>query len=101
MMPFVSTTRVLAGFPLLYTAWHQEQVAPFRRCTRALVVRIPRGRALVFGMWRQRLGDENEMLAAIGFKFAAELDRENTDVTPSISAPFGRINPFKKNEHVA
>lgn len=76
-MPFICTTKTLDGFPRVYRTWRQETTRPFRRCERALVVRLPFSRlALVFGVWRTRLPDEDAALAALGHRLTPYLDRD-------------------------
>lgn len=75
--PFITHTKTLAGFPRVYRTWRQETTAPFRRCERALVVRLPWSRrALVFGRWHARLADEDAALAALGHRLTPYLDRD-------------------------
>lgn len=67
-MIFFGTTRWLAGFPRVYFTWRQETRAPYRRCERALAVRVPwTGKSLVVGRWHRRLPGEDEAYAALGF----------------------------------
>jgi hypothetical protein len=68
MTPFIARTRVLSGFPLAYRVRHQEVEPPYRASPRALVVRIPRRRALVFGWWRKTGFDETDAFTALGFR---------------------------------
>lgn len=77
MMPFIALTRVLPGFPRVYRTWRQETSEPYRRCERALVVRLPwLRRALVIGWWGSRLADEDAAYAALGHRLTPYLDRD-------------------------
>ena len=68
MTPFVAVTPVLPGFPLVYRTRHQEIDPPYRASPRALVVRVLRRRALVFGWWRRTGLDEDGAFAALGLR---------------------------------
>jgi hypothetical protein len=60
---------VLPGFPLVYRQRCQDMDPPYRADPRALVVRIPRRRALVLGWWRETgFEDEVQALESIGFR---------------------------------
>lgn len=78
MTPFLDTTHVLYGMPRVYRTWRQETSAPFRRCDRALCVRIPwTKKAIVAGWWNRRLADEDEAFTAIGFHPTPYLEQEH------------------------
>lgn len=77
MMPSVSTTKTMPEFPALYRTWRQELSPPFRRCRKAVAVRIPfTARALVVGIWRRRLEDEDAAYAAAGFYLTPYLEKD-------------------------
>jgi hypothetical protein len=74
---FIAKTKTLPGFPRAYRTWRQETTEPFRRCERALVVRMPFClHALVFGRWHARLEDEDAALAALGHRLTPYLERD-------------------------
>lgn len=56
---------VLPKFPALYWTWRQELASPFRRCDRALVLRLSPRRAVVLGRWAHTGYDEDEAAARV------------------------------------
>lgn len=90
------TTGVFGKFPWVYHTWRQETATPFRRCEKAVAVRIPlTRRALVAGAWERALADEDEAYDAIGFHATPY----KADRKVYVSEPTPRTNPFKE-EHV-
>jgi hypothetical protein len=91
------TTGVFGSFPWFYRTWRQETSSPFRRCERAVAVRIPlTRRALVAGAWQGRLADEDEAYASIGFHTTPYKQERKVYA----SEPTPRMNPWTKETHV-
>lgn len=91
-----AATSVFGKYPWVYRTWRQETAHPFRRCERAVAVRIPlTQRALVAGAWERALADEDEAYAAIGFHTTPY----KTDRKIYVGDPTPRTNPFR-DEHV-
>lgn len=92
-----ATTSVFGDFPWVYRTWRQETAAPFRRCEKAVAVRIPlTRRALVAGAWERALADEDEAYDAIGFHSTPYKE----DRKVYMSEPTPRANPWTKDKHV-
>ena len=69
MKPLIAVTRPLPFFPMVYRARHQEVEPPYRASPRALAVRVPTRRALVFALLRRTgFTTSEQALAALGFR---------------------------------
>lgn len=73
---FITKTRCMRGWPLVYQTYHQETEYPFKHAARAYVLRFWKV-GLVVGRWSRRLPDEDSAMAvALGAKPTPLLDSE-------------------------
>jgi hypothetical protein len=78
-MFLLTTTRCLPGWPLAYTAYHQEVEPPYRRCDRATVIRFHR-RGIVVGRWTGAAPDETTAIhSALQLKFTGGVEAIGAD----------------------
>jgi ABC-type bacteriocin/lantibiotic exporter with double-glycine peptidase domain len=63
------------GWKLIVRGWTQEIEPPFRVAT-PLIVRLPRHKALVFGIWNGQKSEEEALSAATGMRILSNEDFE-------------------------
>jgi hypothetical protein len=73
---FITKTRCMRGWPLVYQTYYQQTEYPFKHADRTYVLRFFRI-GIVIGKWSRRMPDEDSAnLAALGAKPTPLLDAE-------------------------